>query len=46
MQAAVEGGHLAVIERLLEEKAEVNAAAASDYGGRTALQAAAEGGSA
>jgi hypothetical protein len=42
-QAAAGGGHLAVIERLLQEKAEVNAAAARQ-GGRTALQAAAGGG--
>jgi ankyrin repeat protein len=39
---AASGGHLAVVERLLEKKAEVNAAAG--YYGRTALQAAAEGG--
>ncbi|KAF2196081.1 putative ankyrin repeat-containing protein, partial [Delitschia confertaspora ATCC 74209] len=39
---AVLGGHLEVIERLLQEKADVNAAAG--YNGRTALQAAAEGG--
>ena len=43
-QAAAEGGHLAVVERLLQQKAHVNAAAAGKYGGRTALQAAAEGG--
>ncbi|KAF2183636.1 hypothetical protein K469DRAFT_689781 [Zopfia rhizophila CBS 207.26] len=36
-------GHLAVVERLLQEKANVNAAAAG-YDGRTALQAAAGGG--
>jgi ankyrin repeat protein len=36
-------GHSDVVERLLQEKAEVNAAAAGS-GGRTALQAAAEGG--
>lgn len=41
LQAAAEGGHLAVVERLLQAKAEVNAAAASRYG-RTALQAAAD----
>ena len=34
-------GHIEVVERLLQEKAVVNAA---DYSGRTALQAAAEGG--
>ncbi|KAH8699429.1 hypothetical protein GQ44DRAFT_779006 [Phaeosphaeriaceae sp. PMI808] len=45
LQAAVGGGHLAVVERLLEEKANVNAAAAgARWGRRTALQAAAEGG--
>ena len=43
MQAAAEGGHLTVVERLLQEKAEVNAAACETKG-RTALQAAAEGG--
>ena len=43
LQAAVEGGHLAVVERLLQQKADVNAAAAKSDG-RTALQAAAEGG--
>ena len=42
LQSAAGGGHLDVVERLLQEKADVNAAAAS-YG-RTALQAAAEGG--
>jgi ankyrin repeat protein len=36
-------GHYEAVERLLQEKADVNAAAAQD-GGRTALQAAAEGG--
>ena len=36
-------GHYEVVERLLQEKAEVNAAAA-ESGGRTALQAAAGGG--
>ena len=43
LQAAAGGGHLAVVERLLQEKADVNTAAAH-YRGRTALQAAAEGG--
>ncbi|OCK73532.1 hypothetical protein K432DRAFT_232652, partial [Lepidopterella palustris CBS 459.81] len=43
LQAAAEGGHLAVVERLLLEKAEVNAAA-GEHNGRTALQAAAGGG--
>ena len=42
LQAAAEGGHLEVVDRLLAAKAEVNAAAG--YGGRTALQAAAGGG--
>jgi ankyrin repeat protein len=41
LQAAAEGGHIDVVNRLLTAKAEVNAAAAGD-GGRTALQAAAE----
>jgi hypothetical protein len=36
-------GHLAVVERLFQEKADVNAVAGG-RGGRTALQAAAEGG--
>jgi ankyrin repeat protein len=36
-------GHLAVVERLLQEKADVNAGAAN-YEGMTALQAAAGGG--
>jgi ankyrin repeat protein len=36
------GGHLTVVERLLQEKADVNAAADSE--GMTALEAAAEGG--
>ncbi|ERF76459.1 hypothetical protein EPUS_06120 [Endocarpon pusillum Z07020] len=35
--------HIAVVDRLIQEKADVNAAAAAE-GGRTALQAAAEGG--
>jgi hypothetical protein len=43
LQAAAGGGHLHVVERLLAAKADVNAAAAADYG-RTALQAAAGGG--
>ncbi|KAL8764795.1 MAG: hypothetical protein Q9194_006841 [Teloschistes cf. exilis] len=43
LQAAAGGGHVDVVERLLQAKAEVNAAAAA-YHGRTALQAAAEGG--
>jgi ankyrin repeat protein len=43
LQAAAEGGHLEVVERLLTAKADVNAAAAG-YKGRTALQAAAGGG--
>jgi ankyrin repeat protein len=42
LQAAAGGGHLAVVERLLREKADVNAAATNS--GRTALQAAAGGG--
>jgi ankyrin repeat protein len=37
-------GHLAVVERLLEEKADVNAAAAEYEGGRTALQGPVGGG--
>jgi ankyrin repeat protein len=40
---AARGGHLAVVERLLREEADVNVAGAT-YSGRTALQAAAEGG--
>jgi ankyrin repeat protein len=43
LQAAAEGGHLAVVERLLQEKADINAAAGRSNG-RTALQAAAGGG--
>ena len=43
LQAASEGGHLDVVERLLSAKADVNAAAAGSVG-RTALQAASEGG--
>jgi hypothetical protein len=43
LQAAAEGGHLAVVERLLQEKADINIAAA-EYNSRIALQAAAEGG--
>ncbi|KAL9025167.1 MAG: hypothetical protein Q9196_005966 [Gyalolechia fulgens] len=43
LKSAAEGGHLAVVERLLQAKADVNAAAAA-VGGRTALQAAAGGG--
>jgi Ankyrin repeats (3 copies) len=39
---AAGGGHLDVVQRLLDSKADVNAAA--EYGGWTALQAAAEGG--
>ncbi|KAL8660534.1 MAG: hypothetical protein Q9202_006457 [Teloschistes flavicans] len=41
--AAAAGGHLAVVERLLQAKADVNAEPAYNTG-RTALQAAAEGG--
>ncbi|KAI6747494.1 hypothetical protein HG530_015874 [Fusarium avenaceum] len=45
LQAASGGGHIDVVERLLEAGANVNAAAAEfGYGGRTALQAASEGG--
>ena len=40
LEAAAEGGHLAVVGRLLQEKADVNAA----WYERTALQAAAKGG--
>jgi ankyrin repeat protein len=43
LQAAAEGGHLEIVERLLAAQADVNAAAGG-YGGRTALQAAAQGG--
>ncbi|RKL08725.1 hypothetical protein BFJ70_g16753 [Fusarium oxysporum] len=42
LQAASEGGHIQVVERLLDAGANVNAAAADR--GRTALQAASEGG--
>lgn len=42
MQAAAEGGYLAVVDRLLENGADVNAKAFD--GGKTALQAAAGGG--
>ena len=41
---ACHSGHNEVVERLLQEKADVNAAAAAFDGGRTALQAAAGGG--
>jgi ankyrin repeat protein len=44
LQAAVGGGHLEVVERLLAAKADVNAGAGAGYNGRTALQATAEGG--
>jgi ankyrin repeat protein len=43
LPGAAIGGHLEVVQRLLDAKADVNAATALD-GGRTALQAAAEGG--
>ncbi|KAK3373896.1 hypothetical protein B0T24DRAFT_529350, partial [Lasiosphaeria ovina] len=43
LQPASEGGHLAVVERLLVAGADVNAGPAR-YSGRTALQAASEGG--
>ena len=43
LESAAGGGYLDVVERLLQEKADVNAAAAKGYG-RTALQAAAERG--
>ena len=43
LQSAAGWGHLAVVERLLQAKADVNAAPAI-YDGRTALQAAAGGG--
>jgi ankyrin repeat protein len=39
LQAAAEGGHLAVVERLIQEKADINAKPAT-ISGRTALQAA------
>jgi len=42
LQAAAEGGHLAVVERLLQEKANVNAAPGKDE--MTAIQMAAEAG--
>jgi ankyrin repeat protein len=42
IQLAAAKGHLAVVERLLQENADINAAAVNN--GRTALQAAAEGG--
>ncbi|KAH0551472.1 hypothetical protein GP486_007312, partial [Trichoglossum hirsutum] len=37
-------GHDEVVRRLLQEEADINAAATAYFGGRTALQAAAEGG--
>ncbi|KAM0361958.1 hypothetical protein ACHAPK_011621 [Fusarium culmorum] len=43
LQVASEGGHVKIVERLLEAQADVNAAASRD-GGRTALQAASAGG--
>jgi ankyrin repeat protein len=43
LQVAAAGGYLAIVERLLQEKADVNAAAGSGNG-RTALQAVAGGG--
>ncbi|KAJ5801264.1 uncharacterized protein N7518_003332 [Penicillium psychrosexuale] len=43
LQAAAQGGHLQVVERLLAATANVNAPAVEENG-RTALQAAAEGG--
>ncbi|RBA12849.1 hypothetical protein FPRO05_14071 [Fusarium proliferatum] len=43
LQVASEGGHIQIVERLLEAGAHVNAAVAG-YGGRTALQAASAGG--
>ncbi|KAF2725462.1 hypothetical protein K431DRAFT_215605 [Polychaeton citri CBS 116435] len=44
LQAAAEGGHLEVVERLLAAKADANAPPPAGLGGRTALQAAAQGG--
>ena len=44
MVSAAPLGHTTVIERLLQRKADVNAAAATKSNGRTALQAEAEGG--
>ncbi|KAJ6137254.1 hypothetical protein N7471_003740 [Penicillium samsonianum] len=41
---AAGGGSLEVVERLLKANADFNAPAASDYTGRTALQAAVERG--
>lgn len=43
LQAAAEGGHLEIVERLLAAKSDVNTPAADQSGG-TALQVAAEGG--
>ncbi|KAI5812522.1 ankyrin repeat-containing domain protein [Pyronema omphalodes] len=43
LQAAAHGGHVQIVNRLLDEKAEVNPQPA-DYGGQTALQASSEGG--
>jgi ankyrin repeat protein len=43
LQAASQGGHLEIVERLLAAGADVNAAA-GNYGGPTALQAASRGG--
>jgi ankyrin repeat protein len=43
LQVAARGVYPAVVERLLQEKADVNTAVA-EHGGKTALQAAAEGG--
>ena len=44
LQAAAGGGHLDIVKRLFQEKADVNAPAAAGYWGTTALEAAAAGG--
>ena len=43
LQAAAEGGHIEVVDRLLDAKNDVNAAAAASFEGRAGFQAAAEG---
>jgi len=44
LEVAAAGGHLTVIDRLLQANADVNAPAAQNISGQTALQAATEGG--
>jgi ankyrin repeat protein len=44
LQAAAKGGHLEVVQRLLNANANVNTIATQEFGAQTALQAAAEGG--